>query len=144
MNNRRYAFMTRAVHMAPRVLLGALVVTSLSGCWPLMETHRTAVAGTVVSGVDGKPVPGATVTLSVPREDLAPQTPVQTASDGTFSVPPYYRLGYASVVEDSWEVPGTLLIVAPGYAAYRQELHWKMNTHQVHKMGVIKLQPMAQ
>jgi hypothetical protein len=136
--------MTRAVRVAPRLLLGALVVISLSGCWPLMENQRTAVTGTVVSGVDGKPVAGATVTLSVPREDLAPQTPVQTSSDGSFSAPPYYRLGYASVVEESWEVPGTLLIVAPGYAAYRQELHWKQNSHKVQKMGVIRLKPMAQ
>jgi|SRR5215831_1995786 len=127
-----------------RLLLCTLAALSLSGCWPAKFNYRTAVTGTVVSAADGKPVPDAAVVMLVPRSDLVPPTSIQTAGDGTFNVPPYYRWDIASAIGESWPVRGQLQIIAPGYAAYTHELHWNLNTSQTQKLGTIKLEPLAQ
>lgn len=134
----------RRLPLVLRLSMCALTVLALSGCWPVKFNYRTAVTGTVVSSTDGKPVANAAISLTVPRSDLVPQTIVHTASDGSFSMPPYYRWGVASAIGETWEVPGSIQIVAPGYAAYRRELHWKQTTRKPQQLGVIKLDPAAQ
>ena len=69
------------------MLIGAALVVGLGGCVPARMTEVPAVAGRVV-GIDGRPVPGATVSVArKPGTSGTPFGPFELVSgaDGTFA-----------------------------------------------------------
>jgi hypothetical protein len=123
--------------MLARLVLTALLASSLAACWPARFTYRPAITGTVVSADDEQPVAGATIRLVVPRDDLVPKLDFLTTTEGKFSVEPYYQWGLDSVLGEHWPAQGAVEVDAPGFDPYRQELRWSGSGTQ--NIGVIRL-----
>jgi len=87
----------------------------LSGCWPARFTYQPGVTGTVISADDGKPVVGASINLTVSRQDLLPASVIETDSEGKFVVEPLYEWGVDSFIGDRLEAHGLVEISAAGF-----------------------------
>jgi hypothetical protein len=126
--------------MFKRLVICAVAVSLLSGCWPGRFTYRPGITGTIISADDGKAVVGATIRLDVPREDLVSVLAFTTGSDGTFEVEPYYRWGLDSILNENWEALGTVEIAAPGFEPHTQAVSWRGPRTQ--EIGIIRLAPL--
>ena len=120
-----------------RLMYCAVVALLLSGGWPARFTYRPAITGTVLSADDGTAVVGASVKLTVPRQDLVPVSAIITSSEGRFEVEAYYRWGLAFVLGETIPAHGTLEIAASGFAPHSQTVIWSGPRTQ--ELGVIQL-----
>ena len=126
--------------MLQRLMYCTVAALLLSGCWPSRVTYRPGIAGTVISADDGKAIVGATVKLTVPREDLVPVSAIATNSDGRFEVEAYYRWGLASILGESFPARGTLEIAAAGFVSHTEEVFW--SGPRMQQMGEVQLVPL--
>jgi hypothetical protein len=125
--------------MTARLIITLAATSLLVGCWPARFTYRPGIEGTVISSDDGKPVAGASIRLTIHRQDLVPELSFFTARDGGFAVPPYYRWGVDSFLGEQFVAEGSVEIGAPGYLPYRQNLRWSHTGPRTQELGPIRL-----
>lgn len=127
----------RSVRAATLALPLVSVAMLLSGCWPARFTYQPGITGTVISADDGEPVVGASIKLTVPRQDLLPVSVIETDSEGKFVVEPLYEWGVDSFVGDRLESHGVVEISASGFSPATKAIGFRKPS--VLDLGVIEL-----
>jgi len=114
--------------------LAALLIPAVlvSACIPIhvAATDWPAVDGHIINIMDGKPVPGATVTVNSGIADFSATT--TSDSNGNFRFDQHAHEEW--VHSDRYDAvfpPGTITITAPAYAPFEHKLDGSMSTDAI-------------
>jgi hypothetical protein len=129
-----------------RLGLTLLLSTLLAACFPYRYTDRPGIVGQVISVVDGRPITGASVsvTFSHPVDKHGP-IETSTAADGTFAVEAKTKWGLFIVPQESGP-PGTctVKVLAGAYHDSTREFRWWGMGRSVENLGSIELRPLPE
>ena len=100
-----------------RHLLLLPVCLATSGCFPYYYTARPGITGTVVSAASQQPVVGAGIAFGRTNAVVA-----QTATDGSFLIPPQKQWGIWIIPQDVFTMRYAVSIRHDGFQDYEAEV----------------------
>jgi hypothetical protein len=125
-----------ARRLAMRLMLIATIGVPLAGCWPARLTERPKVVGAVISGTDGTPITGASVTL-VPSVESAFK--VVTDGRGVFQIKSLHSWALLTILGENFPGHGTVVVDAAGFVPELKEISWPLTGARPLIVGVIEL-----
>jgi hypothetical protein len=123
------------------LLLFSICLTE-SGCFPYHYATRPGLFGTVIDASNHKPITGAEISYGSIATNLT-----QTATDGTFLIPPEKEWAIWIFPQDVFNMPYSVFIQKVGYEPYNFHGAFNPTDHgkyALKQLGVISLKPLPQ